>query len=51
MMPQEVVQQDDKYNQGDDATNETQGEVSHCFLSSIIPQECGSGNDTTIKLR
>ena len=24
--------------------------VSYCFHSSIIPQECGSGNDATIKI-
>jgi hypothetical protein len=24
--------------------------VSYCFHSSIIPQECASGNDATIKI-
>jgi hypothetical protein len=35
---------------GNDAAIET-SLVSYCFLlSSIIPQECGSGNDATIKI-
>jgi hypothetical protein len=34
---------------GDDASNET-SLVSYCFLSSIIPQKCGSGNNATIKI-
>jgi hypothetical protein len=33
-------------NNGDDAADET-SLFSYCFLSSIIPQECGSGNDAT----
>jgi hypothetical protein len=48
MMPQ-VVLQDDDYKVGSDAATET-SLVSYCFLSSIIPQECGSGNYATIKI-
>jgi hypothetical protein len=34
---------------GNDAATET-SLVSYCFHSSIIPKECGSGNDATIKI-
>jgi hypothetical protein len=34
---------------GNDAATET-SLVSYFFLSSIIPQDCGSGNDATIKI-
>jgi hypothetical protein len=33
-----------------DASNET-SLVSYCFLTSKIPQECGSGNDAMIKVK